>query len=243
MLTTLLALRLLRRSPSACCSPFSACCSVPVLRALLALIGAFSAWFALSALRALPYAHICLQSLHACFACSVFLDGSPCRCSPALQICPRSCFAGSACPLCLCLLWALRSLFAALGLYFSLNHPSVMFAWLAMSACLRARTSSIACFACSARSVGLCRIRGLPRKRTECAPHLEEFRVGLLAKRRPKNNEVKGLPFVQKPCHRVPETCSEGFGCPFSDGVRNLLKGADSMRTSTRAPCGSPQSV
>ena len=178
-----LALRALHADNSACFA-FAASIAVCLLLAFLCLLlcaspgcSACSAWFALSALLALPYyARMCLQSLHAGFACSV-----PGRLTVPVLACSANLPPATALLLCA---------FAALGLYFSLNHPSVMFAWLAMSACPRARTSSIACFACSARSVGLCRIRGLPRKRTECAPHVEEFRVGLLATRRPKNNEV-----------------------------------------------------
>ena len=73
-----LALRALHADNSACFA-FAASIAVCLLLAFLCLLlcaspgcSACSAWFALSALLALPYyALICLQSLHACFACSV----------------------------------------------------------------------------------------------------------------------------------------------------------------------------
>ena len=104
-----LALRALHADNSACFA-FAASIAVCLLLAFLCLLlcaspgcSACSAWFALSALLALPYyALMCLQSLHAGFACSVpgRLTVPVLACSANLP--PGNCFAGSACPLCLC---------------------------------------------------------------------------------------------------------------------------------------------
>lgn len=99
-LSALLALRALHADNSVCFA-FAASIAVCLLLAFLCLLlcaspgcSACSAWFALSALLALPYyALMCLQSLHAGFACSVpgRLTVPVLACSANLP--PGNCFA------------------------------------------------------------------------------------------------------------------------------------------------------